>query len=407
MEAVAHLRRGLSLLATQPERPERDVREIELQLALGSSSIAALGLGSQEVTNAYRRACELAERHDDDRQLFEALFGSWVGNIGAGRIQAGLGHLPRLSQVADRVDDDGLRLQAHHAAWSTLWSTGGLIEAHRHIELGRPLYDPERHRSHRFIYGGHDPGICSYMTGGITGWLLGYPDKARWDTSQALALAEQIEHPFSSINAYEFSALVYLHCGKPDQAQPLAAKADALRVEQRLSSLFGPGLLLGVIEMMRGETADAIVHLREALVQARASATRGGPYGLCLLAQALTQRGDHAEALAAVNEAIVQIEATNHRDWEAELHRVKGLVLLAQGERDAGEASIARALQVARQQQARSLELRAAMSLAEHWSGHGRRFEAVDLLAPIHGWFTEGFDTADLKQARMLLDSLD
>jgi predicted ATPase len=406
VEAIAHMQRGLSLLATQPETPERDAREIELQLALGSSSVVAVGNESQEVTNAYRRACELAERLGDDRQLFEALFGSWAGNQGAGRVRAALADLPRLSRVADRVDDDGLQLQAHHAAWSTLRSTGPLIDALRHTELGRALYDPERHRSHRLIYGGHDPGVCSHMVGGITGWLLGYPDRARWNISQGLALAEHIAHPFSSIVAYEFSALVHLHCGESERVQPLVAKAEALRVDQRLSTVFRPGFLLGGVELMRGATADAIVHIRAALAQVQATGTPGSPYGRHLLAQALTQRGDYAEALAALSDAFVQVEATNHREWEADLHRVKGLVLLAQGERDAGEASLARALQVARQQHAKSLELRAAMSLAKHWDGHGRRSEAVDLLAPIYGWFTEGFDTQDLKDAKALLDEL-
>jgi predicted ATPase len=244
------------------------------------------------------------------------------------------------------------------------------------------------------------------VTGGITGWLLGYPDRARRNISQGLALAEHIAHPFSSIVAYEFGALAHLHCGESERVQLLVAKAEALRVEQRLSSVFSPGLLLGGVELMRGATADAIVHIRATLAQAQASGNSGNPYGRLLLAQALTQHGDYAEALVALSDAFVQAEATNHRALEAEMHRVKGLVLLAQGERDAGEASLARALQVAQQQHAKALELRAAMSLAKHWDGHGRRSEAVDLLAPIYGWFTEGFDTQDLKDAKALLDEL-
>jgi predicted ATPase len=311
-----------------------------------------------------------------------------------------------LAQVADLADDDALRLQAHHSGWSTLWSAGEPMAAHAHTEEGRRLYNPDQHRSHRHTYGGHDPGVCARMTGGMTEWLLGYPDRARASILEAMNLAAQIAHPFSREYAFEYSAVVHLHRGEPELALPLLVAADALRTEQRISSVFEPRLLFGAVEFMRGEAAEAINHLREALAQAQTIGTLGRPYGHCLLAQALAQQGNYRDAMVALSEAFERIETTGERGWESELHRVRGLVLMAQGQRDEGQALLERAVEVAVQQQAKSLELRAAMSLARFWGESGRRAEARNLLAPVFGWFTEGFDTVDLRQAKTLLDEL-
>ena len=406
VEAIAHLQRGLALLASLPETAERDAREIEFQLALGLSSLTIMGTGSPEMIEAYGRARQLAERHGDDRQLFQALFGSWINNSGTGGIRAARPFMHRLAQVADLADDDALRLQAHHSGWSTLWSAGEPMAAHAHTEEGRRLYDPEQHRSHRHIYGGHDPGVCARMTGGMTEWLLGYPAKARTSIVDAMDLAAQIAHPFSREYAFEYSAVVHLHRGEPELALPLLVAADALRTEQRISSVFEPRLLFGAVEFMRGQATEAIIHLRDALAQAQTKGTLGRPYGHCLLAQALAHRGDYRDAMVALNEAFERIETTGERGWESELYRVRGLVLMAQGQRDEGQALLEQAVEVAVQQQAKSLELRAAMSLARFWGEGGRRAEARNLLAPVFGWFTEGFDTVDLKQAKALLDEL-
>jgi hypothetical protein len=170
--------------------------------------------------------------------LFQALFGSWINNSGLGGIRAARPFMHRVAQVADLADDDALRHQAHHSGWSTLWSAGEPMAAHAHTEEGRRLYDPEQHRSHGHIYGGHDPGVCARMTGGMTEWLLGYPAKARTSIVDAMDLAAQIAHPFSREYAFEYSAVVHLHRGEPELALPLLVAADALRTEQRISSVF-------------------------------------------------------------------------------------------------------------------------------------------------------------------------
>ena len=404
-EAIAHLERGLGLLGSLPETPARDAREIELQLALGVSSITVKGMTSPVVRQTYARAHELAERGGDERQLFEALYGRWQ-NIGASGMAVAARPLSdKLLQVTARGADDGLRLQAHHSAWTTRWVSGELAEAYAHTREGCRLYDPERHASHRHTYGGHDPGVCAHMTGGQTEWVLGYPDRAAASTGEGLALADRIAHPFSREVALEYAILLRVNRGEPELGLTYLSAATALRAEQRVASVIDPLFFQGAVQIAQGAPADAAASLREGFAPGRLG-TLWRPWGLCLLAQALTLQGSHDAALATLAEGFERIEASGERTWQAELHRIHGLVLRAQNQLDEAQASLQRALHVAQTQQAKSLELRAATSLARLWGEQGRRVEALELLAPVYGWFTEGFDTADLKEATALLDQL-
>jgi len=404
-EAIAHLERGLGLLGSLPETPARDAREIELQLALGVSSITVKGMTSPVVRQTYARAHELAERGGDERQLFEALYGRWQ-NIGASGMAVAARPLSdKLLQVTARGADDGLRLQAHHSAWTTRWVSGELAEAYAHTREGCRLYDPERHASHRHTYGGHDPGVCAHMTGGQTEWVLGYPDRAAASTGEGLALADRIAHPFSREVALEYAILLRVNRGEPELGLTYLSAATALRAEQRVASVIDPLFFQGAVQIAQGAPADAAASLREGFAPGRLG-TLWRPWGLCLLAQALTLQGSHDAALATLAEGFERIEASGERTWQAELHRIHGLVLRAQNQLDEAQASLQRALHVAQTQQAKSLELRAATSLARLWGEQGRRVEALESLAPVYGWFTEGFDTADLKEAKALLDQL-
>jgi predicted ATPase len=405
VEAIAHLERGLGLLGSLPETPARDAREIELQLALGVSSITVKGMTSPVVRQIYARAHELAERDGDERQLFQALYGRWQNIASSGMLVAARPLSDKLLQVTARGDDDGLRLQAYHSAWTTRWVSGELAEAYAHTREGCRLYDPERHASHRHIYGGHDPGVCARMTGGQAEWVLGYPDRAAASTDDALALADRIAHPFSREVALEYATLLRVNRGEPELGLAHFSAAAALRAEQRVASVMDPLFFQGAVQIAQGAPADAAASLREGFAPGRLG-TLWRPYGLCLLAQALTLQGSHDEALAALTEGFERIEATGERVWQAELHRIHGLVLAAQSHLDEGQASLQQALHIAQAQQAKSLELRAATSLARLWGERARRAEAIELLAPVFGWFTEGFDTADLKDAKALLDQL-
>jgi class 3 adenylate cyclase/predicted ATPase len=405
VEAIAHLERGLSLLASLAEAPARDTREIALQLALGVSSIAVKGMGSPVVPQAYGRARELAEKSGDQRQLFQATYGLWQHAGGAGRLTAAHPLAERLMQLALRAADDGLHLQAHHSAWTTRWLAGEMAQAYAHTQEGRRLYDAERHRSHRHTYGGHDPGMCARMTGGQVEWLLGYPHRAVASSEEAVALAEQLAHPFSRQLALDYAGFVRFNRGEPELGLPHCATAEALRAEHRLAFVIDPLFLRAAAQIAQGAPADAAASIQESF-QPERLATFWRPYGLCLWAQALVQQGSFDEALVKLAEGIERIEATGERVWQAELHRGKGLVLLAQNHLDEAQAAFQQAIRTAQAQQAKSLELRAARDLARLWGEQGRRVEARDLLTPVYGWFSEGFDTADLKEAKALLDEL-
>jgi class 3 adenylate cyclase/predicted ATPase len=406
-EAIAYLERGIGLLGSLPEGSTGSAQEIELQLALGLCSLQSKGASSREAGQAYIRACELAERRSDARQLFQAVYGLWQTHARSGRIPSARSFSERLLRMTDCEADSGLRLQAHHSAWTTAWWSGELANADGHAEAGRHLYDPEKHRSHRHLYGGHDPGVCARQVGTNSGWLLGYPEKGLTLGGETLDLAESIAHPFSLHNALGYVAGLHLCRREPELALGLVDRAEALAAEQRFVSFVQPGILRGAALAMQGATDDAVSCIREALTQLQQrGATLYRPYGLASLAEALVCRGEHTPALAALREGFENMEATGERWWEAELHRVNGTVLTALNNLGESQAAFQEALRVARQQKAKSLELRAATSLARLWGEQGRRVEAQDLLAPVYGWFTEGFDTADLKDAKTLLDQL-
>jgi class 3 adenylate cyclase/predicted ATPase len=405
IEAIAHLERGLALLPLLPETSERDALEIELQLARGMSSIKAKGMISPAVREAYRRASELAEKHGDERRLFQALYGIWQHHVGSGRIFAARPLAERLLSVTAHEDiDPGLRLQAHHAVWTTFNTSGEPAGCLEHCKIGRRRYDPERYQSHRDLYGGHDAGACAWMLGGQAEWMLGHPDTALASLNEAVALAERISHPSTLGGALSYAALLHVYRREPELILARLAAAQAVAAEHRISAPLNVQVLRGAALFLSSEVSDAIVSLRAGLPPGRTGGVR--PLGFSMLAAALAQQGDHNEALEAITEALQSVEATGAGTWNVELYRSRGLVLHSQNKLLESEVALKQALQLARQQQAKSWELRAATSLARLWGEEGRRGEARKLLAPVYGWFTEGFDTADLQEAKTLLAQL-
>jgi class 3 adenylate cyclase/tetratricopeptide (TPR) repeat protein len=405
IEAIHHFDRGLATLAALSEGHPRDGWEIELQLARGLSLFTTKGFISAEAGEAYTRARELAEQRGDAHQLFTAVYGLWQSHTGSGKFLIGRSLSARLLELTAGEADDGLRLQAHHSAWSTFLMIGEPAAAREHCEAGHRLYDPERHYSHRLLYGGHDPGVCAGLNGGQVQWLLGYPEQGLRIGREALALAERIGHPLSLEAVLLYIATLHLDCGEPEVALELVGAAEALAAEQRLAFVLEPRFMRGAGLSAQGAFEEAVACLREGLAgQLGAMYTR--PYGLTLLAEALARQGKHRAAFAAAMKGLLDQEKTGCRRWSAELRRLQGIALLGLNRREEGQSVLEEALRIARRQKAKSYELRAATSLARLWGEQGRRAEARELLAPVYGWFTEGFDTADLKEAKGLLDEL-
>jgi predicted ATPase len=406
VEAIAHLERGLALLSTLPETPVRDDREIELRLALGVSYITVLGMSSPSVPEAYARARELAEKRGNERQRFQATFGLWQNKGALGITRDARDFSNELLQLAGRGEDDEFHLQAHHSAWTTGFFRGELTEARAHTIEGSRLYDPEEHHSHCFIYGGHDPGVCAVYTAAQLDWFLGFPDRAIAAAREAVALTDRLAHPFTREIGLEYAAHVHLHRREPEGALAYITAVESLRAEQRVSYIIEPAILRAAVYLTQGAIDDATALLREVYAPGKPRTTAWQPYGHAIFAEVLMLRGAYAEAAASLRQGFDRIAATGERVWEAELHRFNGRVLLAGNELDAAQESLRQAIRIAQEQQAKSLELRAATDLARLWGEQGRRPEARGLLAPVYGWFTEGFDTADLKDAKGLFEEL-
>ena len=257
------------------------------------------------------------------------------------------------------------------------------------------------------LYGGHDPGVCARIIGGFTSWLIGYPDQSLASVADALALAERLGHPFT-LGITLLQATVFHQLRRePGMALQRLHAAEIVAAEQRFSLHIDSRVLRGGALAAQGALAEAVAVIREGLSERnRPGAKLYRPFCLALFAEALEGAGEHDSALAALSEALALAQETGERWWEAEIHRLNGVSLLSQNCLTESEASFQRSIRIAQAQQAKSLELRAVRDLARLWGEQGRHAEARDLLAPVYGWFTEGFDTADLKQAKALLDEL-
>jgi predicted ATPase/class 3 adenylate cyclase len=409
-EALSFLRTALDLLTTLPETRERHQQELSIQMTLGIALRATQGGGAPAVERLYTRARALCEQIGEPTQLYRVLWGFWWVSNARGDYQRMRVLGEQLLSLAQRLHDPALLLEAHHALWTSLFSSGELAAARAHQEQGRQLYDPQRHRTYAALYSGHDPGVCCHYRAAPVLWLLGYPEQAAASSQAALTLAQQLGHPYSLTHALYWAAVLHHLRREASLTQERAEAAITIATDQGFSgeSLAQARLLQGWALTVCGHREEGLRQLRQTLGASRAARTRDRAYHLALLAEMSAQVGQGATGLEALAEALATLAKSGARWWEAELHRLRGILLLqgAMPQPGEAEACLRQAIIVARRQQARSLELRAAMSLSRLWQQQGKRAEAYELLAPVYGWFTEGFDTADLQEARALLDAL-
>ena len=410
-EALVHFARGLTLLATLPVTPERDRQELTLQIALFAPLAAVKGYGTPEVGRAYTRALELCRQLGDAHLTFQVLYGLWGHNLVRAEYRLARELAQQCLALAEGTQETALLLEANRMMGETAIHRGELPEAREYFERSRALYNPRQHRAHAALYG-QDPGVALLSHGSWAMWHLGYVDQAQAWSREALALAQDGSHPFSLVFALEYASMLHQRRGEIQASLERAEEAIAVSTTQGFVewlAIADGSRAWARVE--KGEVDLGIAQLRQALAAYRATGSEMfGLYFLTLLARAYIKAGQGTAALAALDEALAVVERTEGRLWEAELYRLRGELLFASGrlaDEGPAEAHFHKALAIAHQAQARSLELRAATGLARLWQRQGKLPEARQLLGSIYGWFTEGFDTADLQDAASLLRRLE
>jgi len=429
-EAMAHLQKGLELLNSLPDSPEHDAQELTLLVTLGPALMAIKGYAAAEVAATYARARALSQRVGETPELFPALLGLATYYLMHGEFHAAHELGEQLLHLAHREQDSALFVEAHHILGTTLFHLGDLPAAREHLEQGVARYDLQQHRFLAFRYG-HDPGVfcLCYLVRLL--WFLGYPEQALQYSRRALALAHEIRHPFSSTLAATFAALVAQLRREEAETITTADAAITLCAEHGFTFYQSMSVILrGWALTARGQSEEGLGQLRQGLVMWQATgAELFRPHLLALLAEAYGETDQVEEGLRVIGEAFDAAHKGGTRFYEAELYRLKGELTLqkpsgvrgpesevtnpqpptpntqAEVEREA-EGYFLKAIEIARHQQAKSWELRAATSLARLWQRQGKKTEAHQMLAEIYNWFTEGFDTKDLQEAKALLEKL-
>jgi predicted ATPase/DNA-binding winged helix-turn-helix (wHTH) protein len=407
IEGERHFTGALQLLSEFPENVERDRRELELQLAVGPALIAVKGWAASETERAYTRARKLGDRLGDSPELFPALFGMWA-------IYVDRGEFLMASELAEQLlrapsaRDPSLLTYAQLARGVTSYWMGQFLTARDYLESAITLYDPERHLPLIFRYG-YDAGVATLSYAAWTLWHLGYSDQALKRSYEALALAQRLSHPLNLAHAELFVGVLHQYRREVRAVQENSENVIAHSAEHGLTDYWGWATgLCGWATAQLGRSNEGIAQQREGLAAFSATEALLRPYFLCMLAETCTETSRLDDGLNALTEALAAADEHDLRFYEAETHRLKGELLSRQDGSNAAKAQscFERAMEIARRQSAKSLELRATMSLARLLRNTDRCDEACAMLAEIYNWFTEGFDTADLKDAKALLDEL-
>jgi predicted ATPase len=414
-EAVEQLTRALGQIAILPASPVQRREEIKLQVALANALMHTKGYAAPETRAALdqaraliERANALGEQPEDPLLLFSNLYGFWVSNYVAfnGDVIRALAR--KFLALAEEQGAPVPLMIAHRMMGCSLASTGSVAEARVHFDRAVALYDPAAHRALAARFG-QDNRVTALSYGSVVVWLLGYPDAALAYADRAVKDARELGQAAALMYSLFHTSLTTIFSGRYEAANARLDELAAL-AEEKNAAFWKAGATThrGCALAMTGRAADALPMIDTGMTALRTTgATMFSPLYLSYLARACLELGKFDEASRWISEATAAMQTSKESWWEAEIARIEGvLALKALPDAAKAEAYFERALAVARQQQAKSWELRAAMSLARLWRDQGKVQQARELLAPVYGWFTEGFDTRDLKEAKALLEEL-
>jgi predicted ATPase len=406
-EAANHLVRALALLKSLPESRERTEKELALQVSLSMARMG--GIPGPEWEEAVTRARELSHQMGKMSHLCRVIGEISILHYVRAEYRKARELAEEALSLAQQAADPLLILLGHWYLGFINFGLGEFRTAQAHLERLTALYDPEEHHGAFLLLRGSDAGVSALAYDASALWCLGYPDQAVKRSQEAMALIRIANHPFSSADAVCFGGCLL----NKMRGNAAALKEDAEELV-RLSRGMGFSSFLGAGTGYRGEALVKLGHVHEGIDQLREALTMMKSAGaLCYmsdtlgaLAESLAQTGELHEAAATLVEALAFVDETDERYYEAELHRLNGQLCLTMDDEAAAEASFLEAIEVARRQSARSWELRAALSLCRLWEKRGRREDARQYLAEVYDWFTEGFNTPDLLEARRLLNRI-
>jgi class 3 adenylate cyclase/predicted ATPase len=407
-EAIGHFRRALALNEKQAPDVGRSLTELAILSQLGPALMSVHGWTAPEVGVAFERAEHLARELESSIDLAPPLAGLWLFHTARGQFSRADEITKELFDVAHTLHDSDVLLQAHHCAWPIRWFRGALTDAKAHTDAGMGLYDEVRHARHRFLYLGHDPAVCALSIKSVLQWLLGHPTQGVRSERDAIDLARRLEHVPSLAHALWFVC----------QAQ--VARSDAVAVVNTANELLTlseehglpqtRAVALAYLGWAIGQTEDVsrgIRCLEEGLAMYNRLGVRSNLcLTICLLAETYFMAEQYEKGMEQANLAIGTSSEIGDRWCLPRIHTIRARLLQTFRQVDAAEASLQLAVDIAAAQSAKGAQLQAVNSLARLWREQGKPQQARELLAPVYSWFTEGFDTRDLKEAKALLDEL-
>jgi predicted ATPase/class 3 adenylate cyclase len=432
-EAISHLAKGLELLKALPDTSERTQQELRLQIGLGWALMTTKGYAAPEAEKAFSRALELCRQAGETPLLFPVMVGLTGFYMVRGELQTARELAEKSLRLAQSVQDRRFLQVDHYLLGETLLHFGELASAQAHLEQSLALYAPQQSRFFT-APSANDPGVSCLSIASLTLWVRGYPDQAFNRSQEALALAQELAHPFILAYALSCTALLHLFRREAQAAQEQAEALLALSNEHGFALRVAQGTTVrGWALAEQGQVEEGIAQIRQGRASERATGVEYGWAGdLVRLAWAYGEVGQAEEGLNVLAEALAAMDSTGGRFYEAELYRLKGTLTLqsktspgqvsgkSQASQDQSEdtdprplvpdsqaeACFWKAIEIARRQQAKSWELRAVVSLSRLWQQQGKKKEAHEMLVEIYDWFTEGFDTKDLQEAKALLEEL-
>ena len=407
-ESIAHLKRGLNDIQMLSETPERVRLELEFLTDLGPVLIASLGYGAEEVQDTYARAKTLCDQVGSKQDRFPVLRGLWNYYLFAAEMPEALKRGKELMHLAKDIGDSSLVVEAHRVMGTVSFFMGDFVDAQRINERGMELYEPEQHSELAFVYGA-DPAVVCGLYGAKALWMLGYPARAQAMMDAALFRVKELSHEHTEAFALCYQASLHQYCRDAQLAHDNAEAAVKVASEHGIRQWLAWGtIVLGWSLVFMGKKDEGIIRLQEGLDNWRAKDLIFVPYFLGLKAEALAALGQVDEGIGTLARAIEVSENGNQRFYLAELYRFKGeLVLkLSKDNYTDAEACFRQAVGIARDQQAKSLELRIIMSLSRMGRQQGTGDGTYKELMEIYGWFSEGFNTHDLHEAKTLADTL-